>query len=447
MLRESLREYVAAGFSGIWIQSHEHDDAIAELAALCREHDWLHAVWDIDAGLSVAGQPADLSQAIGTGADPLAAIRSLRSLQSADRTTLLVLVNFHRFLNAPEIVQSAARQIAEGKRNGGFIVILSPVVQIPAELEKSFVVVEHELPSRDQLLDIARGIATEPGDLAKGEQLQRLLDAAAGLTRLQAEGAFGLSLVRHGRIDARSVWEIKAQEITKSGLMRLHRGGETFSELGGLDSLKSFCTAALRGSCDRPPAVRPRGVLLLGAPGTGKSAFAKALGTATQRPTLVLDIGALMGSLVGATERNVREALRIADAMAPSILYVDEIDKGLAGVGGTGDSGVTTRLFGSLLTWLAEHDSDVFFIGTANDVSKLPPEFTRSERLDGVFFLDLPGTEEKQKIWSMYRSAFRIPSDQRQPNDSNWTGAEIRSCCRLAALLNVPLTEAASTLR
>lgn len=140
---------------------------------------------------------------------------------------------------------------------------------------------------------------------------------------------------------------------------------------------------------------------------------------------------------------NVRQALRIADAMAPCVLMVDEIEKALSGIGGQGDSGVSTRLFGHLLTWLSDHDSDVFFVATANDISKLPPEFTRAERFDGVFFLDLPGTKEKDAIWTMYRRLFDIPEGQTRPDDSSWTGAEIRSCCRLAALLDVTLTQAA----
>jgi SpoVK/Ycf46/Vps4 family AAA+-type ATPase len=189
--------------------------------------------------------------------------------------------------------------------------------------------------------------------------------------------------------------------------------------------------------------VKPRGVLLLGVPGSGKSCFARALGNETGRPTLVLDMGALYGSLVGATEANVRQALRIADAMAPCILFTDEIEKGLAGVGGQGDSGVSTRLFGTLLTWLAEHESDVFFIGTANDIAKLPPEFTRAERLDGVFFLDVPNVAEKDTVWAIYRRQFGIPEQQSRPDDTSWTGAEIRSCCRLAALLDITLHQAA----
>ena len=136
-------------------------------------------------------------------------------------------------------------------------------------------------------------------------------------------------------------------------MLTLHRGTEKFSDLGGLEALKHFCTRAL-GAKQRNSTARPRGVLLLGVPGTGKSALAKALGNETGRPTLVMDIGALMGSLVGATEQNIRQALRIIDAMAPCICFVDEIEKGLAGATSSGqtDSGVSARLFGSMLSWL-----------------------------------------------------------------------------------------------
>jgi SpoVK/Ycf46/Vps4 family AAA+-type ATPase len=182
---------------------------------------------------------------------------------------------------------------------------------------------------------------------------------------------------------------------------------------------------------------------MIGVPGSGKSAFAKALGAETGRPTLVLDVGGLMGSLVGQTEQNVRQALKVADAMSPCVLFVDELEKALAGLGSQGDSGVSTRMFGTLLTWLSDHTSDVFFVGTSNDISKLPPEFGRAERFDGVFFLDLPSAVEKGLIWQMYRKQFGIPQAQARPADTDWTGAEIKSCCRLAALLDVPLTEAA----
>jgi SpoVK/Ycf46/Vps4 family AAA+-type ATPase len=230
--------------------------------------------------------------------------------------------------------------------------------------------------------------------------------------------------------------------LKKSGLLTLHRGGETFGDLGGLDALKGFTRRALGG---RKGSVRARGVLLLGVPGTGKSAFAKALGNETGRPTLVLDVGSLMGSLVGQTEERTRQALRIVDAMAPAVLFIDEIEKALAGVQSSGqaDSGVSARMFGTMLGWLNDHESDVFVVATSNDNSKLPPEFSRAERWDGTFFIDLPGQRERDVIWRMYMEKFGLDPAQPRPSCEGWTGAEIRSCCRLAALLGEPLVEAA----
>ena len=443
-LKERLAEYVRACFTGLWIESHEHEDALRDMAQLCAEHDWQLATWNIDTGLAI-GQSGDAGG--HSASDPMAAVRMLRSA-TGDKATLLVLSNFHRFLSSAEIVQALAEQLVAGKQSRAFVVVLAPVVSIPIELEKLFVIIEHQLPDREQLHDIASGIAAEEGELPSGAELDTVLDAACGLTRYEAENAFSLSLVRHGRVTSEAVWELKSGMLKKSGLLELHRGHDDFDSLGGLDSLKSFCRRSLLQPGRGNPLKRPRGVLLLGVPGTGKSAFAKALGRETGRPTLILDVGALMGSLVGQTESNIRQALRIADAMAPCILFVDEIEKTLSGVASSGqtDSGVSARLFSSLLTWLNDHTSDVYFIATSNDISKLPSEFSRAERFDGIFFLDLPGNAEKAAIWNLYIQQFELETDQPRPDDEQWTGAEIRSCCRLAALLNIPLTEAAGNV-
>ncbi|MAF76191.1 MAG: hypothetical protein CMF17_10140 [Idiomarinaceae bacterium] len=341
-----------------------------------------------------------------------------------------------------------AQQITQGKQNRTFVVILSPVVQVPTELEKQIVVIEHELPGREQLEELARSIATEEGELPEDDLLNTVLDAASGLTRYEAEAAFSLSLVREQAVHPQAIWELKCQMLKKSGLLALHRGSESFGDLGGLNALKSFCAQALRSQRHGNPLKRPRGALLLGVPGTGKSAFAKALGNETNRPTLSLDIGALMGSLVGQSESNIRQALKIADAMAPCVLFLDECEKALAGAASSGqtDSGVSARLFGSFLSWLNDHQSDVFVIATCNDISKLPPEFSRAERFDGVFFLDLPSATQKGQIWNLCLSLFDLDPEQPKPKTLEWTGAEIRSCCRLAALLDVPLMEAAKNV-
>lgn len=396
-LQERFAELVRACFTGIWIESHEHVDALAEIDQFCRAEGWKVAVWDLEQGLRLAGQPAGPDT---VASDPLAAIRPLPAMAANDLPTILVLVNFHRFLQSAEVIQTLAGQIHRGAQNRTFIVILSAVVQVPVELEKQMVILTHDLPSKEQLLECANGVISDPSDLPAGQELDRVLDAANGLTRYEAEGAFSLSLVRHGGVRASVLWEQKALMLKKSGLLSLHRGSESFEDLGGLDSLKAFCLRAMRRQGEANPLLRPRGVLLLSHPGCGKSQFAKSLGNETGRPTLTLDIGTLMGSLVGESERNIRHALRMVDAMAPCVLFADELEKGLAGVtsGSSGDSGVSSRLFGHLLSWLNDHASDVFFVGTCNDVSRLPPEFTRAERFDSVVFIDLPNRSQRKKI-------------------------------------------------
>lgn len=448
-LLTQLNDYINAAFSGLWVTTIEPDEAERELVEHARRRQWTLAVWDLARGLRF---PANAPATVPQVDDPLAVLKALPTLApvptgvdptASEHTTLLVLPNFHRFLNSPEIVQNLFEQLVAGKQSRTFIVVLSPVVTIPVELERAFVVIDHALPTPDQLGQIAQDVlADHPDGIPTNRAWQSLLEATAGLTRAEAEGAFALSLARHDELRPEVIWELKAQTLRKQNLLTLHRGHGDFSSLGGLTALKDFCRRALQPG----RSVKPRGALLLSPPGCGKSAFCRALGNETGRPVLTLDIGNLMGGLVGDTERNVRQALQIADAMSPCILFADELEKGLSGVGGSGDSGVSTRLFGTLLCWLADHESDVFFIGTANDISRLPPEFTRAERLDAVFFVDLPGAAERQTIWQLYRRQYDIAANQPLPKDTDWTGAEIKSCCRLSALLDISLTEAAKNV-
>ncbi len=442
-LSKRLEEYVRACFSGIWITSHEHVDAIQEIGQLCQLEGWRLANWNITAGLRCGGQGVQTDVN-----DPLAAVRAAGALSDGNETTILVLENFHRFLQSAEIMQAVAHQVITGKQSRTILVVLAPVVQLPVELEKLFVVVDHELPSRDQLREIASTVATEPGELPEGDQFDRVLDAATGLTRFEAENAFALSLVRDSRLTAETLWQQKSQMLTKAGTLQLYQGDADFGSLGGLASLKAFTRRALLHSNRGNKLTRPRGVMLLSPPGCGKSEFCKALGKEVGRPVLQLDVGSLMGSLVGQSEERTRQALQIVDAMAPCVLMIDEVEKAFAGVSGSGsgDNGVSSRMFGTVLGWLNDHESDVFVVCTSNDASRLPPEFSRSERFDGTFFVDLPGREQKDAIWSMYLALFELDPAQRRPCDDNWTGAEIRACCRLAALLDVPVVQASTNV-
>ena len=342
----------------------------------------------------------------------------------------------------PEVIQTTFAQLVAGKQQRTFLVVLAPVVQIPLELEKLFVVVEHALPDRAQLERIARELTGDgPDDLPQGEDLQRVLEAAGGLTRYEAEDAFALSLTRHNALRPEAVWELKAAALKKNNLLTLHRGGERFDSLGGLASLKDFCKRALRPG----RRVQARGILLLGVPGVGKSFFAKALGNEVGRPTLVLDVGSLYGSLVGATEANVRQALKVVDAMSPCVAFLDEVEKALSGVGGVGDSGVATRLFGTMLTWLSDRTSEIFFVAHLQRRQQAAAG-VQPGRAVGRDLLPRPARPPRRRsaIWELYRRQYQHPRRRRpRPDDASWTGAEIKACCRLAALLDVTLTQAA----
>jgi hypothetical protein len=428
-LTQQLTDYVRAAFAGLWVQTHEPDEAEREIAELCNQHQWLMKSWDCAQGIK------------GQGGDTANQLAPLALKAPANGTLIVVLHNYHKFITNPVVMQRLFNAVLDGKQSRTFFAVLSHQSIIPPELEKVFVVIEHELPDEPALNSIAVDLC-EGGVLSGCSASVR---AAAGLTRYEAEGSFALSIARSGLIAPETVWELKQSMLKKSGLLEMHRGKESFADLGGLDQLKQFCAKAVNHS----NGVRAKGVMLLGVPGTGKSHFARALGGETGRPTLLMDVGGFYGSLVGQTEERIRQALRIADAMSPCILFIDEIEKALAGVGGQGDSGVATRLFGTLLTWLSDHTSDVFVVATSNDVSKLPPEFTRAERWDAVFFLDLPEDSDRTKIWRLYKDHYQL-ADARFPmgtnphriDDDNWTGAEIKSCCRLAALLDIGVYDA-----
>ena len=432
-----LRDYIAASFSGLWLQTYEPDEAILEIAQLCHSNSWQLATWDLQRGLSVPGSTVPDQTAVG---DPLAAVAWVGQPSNSGETRILVMRNLHRLLNNPLLIQAIERQIQQGKSDRSFLVALAPSAELPPELEKLFVVLDHPLPNREQLQAIAENLVQSMPDCPQPEDYRQVVDAAAGLTRMEAEGAFSLSLVREGQLLPASIWELKSQMLRKSGTLQMYRGTEGFESLGGLGALKVFCKQALES---KHSVAKARGVSLVGVPGSGKSAFAKALGRETGRPTLILDVGSLMGSLVGQTEANIRRALSTVDQMAPCVLMIDEVEKALAGSSGNaGDSGVSARLFGTFLTWLNDHASDVFTIVTCNDISRLPPEFSRAERFDGVFFVDLPSDQQRSAIWELAMREFEIPN-QPQPDNHNWTGAEIRSCCRLAALLGKTLKDAA----
>lgn len=420
LLADRLRDLVDAAFTGLWIQSNEPDEAVQEIRQLAAHEGYR----------LIVAEPLP-------GFDPYAPFPELKGVEG-DAAALLVLPNYHAFLADPFARQALYRAIMDGKTARRFVIVVSPVVKIPDELEKVFVVVDHELPNRQDLEAIARNLATNPGEMPDGAELSILLDAAAGLTRYEAEGAFSLSIVQHGKIDAQTVWAHKEGALKKSGLLTLYRGGETFSGLGGLEPIKTYLTESL----DPAAPFTGHGVMLVGVPGTGKSTLAKALAAQTGRPCLIMDIGSMTTKWVGEAGQNVRKALAIADAMAPCILFLDEIEKALSGHA-SDSSGTQGGIMGALLSWLQDHKTAVYVIGTSNRLKDLPSALTRSGRIDATWFLDYPDAEQRKTIWPIYLKTFGLDPDQPRPPDDRWTGAEIKHCCFESAQKRRPIIETA----
>ena len=460
-LMENLDDYIRAGNTALWLQSHEHEEALMELQALCTTNQWVLMTWDPADGLVLqqtkvpVNWPKDITKEnVPVSVFPLLESIAQTRIKATNTPTtpsvILVLRNIHSHLESNAVLkQNIIKAATLGRKSRAFVIILSPLLKIPPEMEKLMTLVEHDLPNRDQLQKIAKTLATEEGEYPTDvKEEQAMLEAATGLSRVEAENAYSLSIIRNNRIVPQSVWEEKSRSLLKDGLLQLHRGEATFTQLGGLDQMKQFHLQLLNGK-HKNPLARPKATLLLSPPGCGKSQFCKALGHETHRPVVSMDIGTLMGGRVGQSEGQTRSALRSIDSMAPCILFIDEIEKGLSGVGAGGnlDSGVTQRVFGSILKWLNDHTSDVFTIATCNDISQIMatnPELVRAERFDGMFFIDLPAEEERKKIWDIYLKLFGIAEKGNpRPDDTDWTGAEIRTCCRLAVMLNKSLVDAA----
>jgi SpoVK/Ycf46/Vps4 family AAA+-type ATPase len=309
------------------------------------------------------------------------------------------------------------RDIAEEFQTGAtarVLILLSPLLRIPPELEKDITIVDFPLPGQGeirQLLDSMIG-ANEAGGRIRVEVdeqgRERLAQAAAGLTLHEAENAFARAMVDDGILDeddVHIVLEEKRQTIRKSGLLEFVAADVELADVGGLQNLKRWLDKR-NGSWMAEAAAyalpAPKGVLMTGVPGCGKSLTAKAVASAWGLPLLRLDIGKVFAGLVGSSEQNMRTAIRSADATAPCVLWIDEIEKGFSGLSGGGDSGTSSRVFGSLLTWMQEKITPVFVIATANNVYGLPPEFLRKGRFDEIFFVDLPTVAERRDIWRLH---------------------------------------------
>lgn len=359
--------------------------------------------------------------------DTLDPQKALEQLSKYEDDAIFLIKDYHPFLDTRNFTVvrklrdiSASFKLGSKRRN---LVFMSPVMKIPAELESSVAVVDYELPNRadiGRIVDkILRSLPPElPLRIREDEDYrERVIEAALGLTAEEAENVYSKSLVRTRRFDIDTILGEKKHIIRKSGLLEFYESRSGFGDIGGLEVLKAWLgkrQAAFTKRARDFGLPLPKGILLIGVPGCGKSLTAKAVGAMWQMPLLRLDVGKVFSSLVGSSEENIRKAIKTAEAVAPSILWLDELEKGFSGTGSSGqsDGGTTARVFGSFITWLQEKSSPVFVIATANDVSQLPPELLRKGRFDEIFFVDLPTEEERGKI-----AAIHLTRKNRNPDD------------------------------
>lgn len=441
MFIKNFVEHVNGGFAGLYVQSVEHADCIREILQAGKKRSWATFVWDCNDGLTLHDDTVNPDMT-----DPLAIVKAFPQMAKelhSYSSKIIILKNFHKFMEGVEVIQAIDNAITIGKSEQVIFVVLAAKVKIPTEIEKQFVVIEHDLPHAEEIEQILRQTAVEP-DMLDETEIPRIVESSLGLTRMECENAFSLSIVRQKVVKPDVVWELKANSLKKSGLLQLYKGKESFDTIGGMDNLKTYCKQIINSKSIH---ARAKGVMLLGISGTGKSQFAKSLGNEMGRPTITMNIGALMGRYVGDTESNTRQAFAQIDKMAPCILFIDEIEKAIAGgMGGDGgDSGVSQRMVGAMLTWMNDHTSDVFMVATCNSITQITnthPEFVRPGRFNGIFFLDLPSRQQKDMIWDIYERMYKLPK-QKRPSDEQWTGAEIKGCCDQACLVGCSLIDAA----
>lgn len=411
-MKRELDVYIRARYPLLWVVTPEEKRALTQIDALAKEHERRLYYWSATSGVT---NPALPDRADAGKRDPLALLSAI--LEEKEKC-IWVLRDFHPYLKEPSIVRRL-REVAfalQSQENTKTVILLGPVIKIPPELEKEITVLDFNLPTEaeltamlEQLMEVARRGKTKV--TLDRRQRTRLVKACLGLTEVEAQNAIAKAIIQaDGRLDGDAIDAVTAEKqqiIRKSGLLEFYASAEQLTTVGGLSILKEWLRKRERAFDEKARAFglpEPKGILLVGVQGCGKSLVAKAVANAWRLPLLRLDVGRLFASLVGSSEENLRNAIKVAESIAPVVLWVDEIEKGFSGVGSSNmsDAGTAARVFGSFITWLQEKQAPVFVIATANSVEHLPPELVRKGRFDEIFFVDLPDLQERIDIWSIH---------------------------------------------
>ena len=423
--KRPIVNYLKARYPILAIESFEEERAIVEIQKMAQEINHELYVWNSTDGVKQNGKEA------GTKTNDLKAAIDFCESKAREQgnKSIFVFCDAHSYLSGTPnnaVYRRRLKDFAINIRNRyqSNCILVSPAFELSNDLQKEVTFVEFPLPSRDdiknQITDFVnryrnvQGVTVDVND----DLIERFVNASIGLTNVEIENCFSKALVSDRRLDEGDLKDLlneKKQIVKKSGILEFVDTNLNLSDVGGLTTLKKWLE--LRSHCFDETAKAfgvkaPKGVLLTGVPGCGKSLTAKCVAAAWNMPLLRLDMGKIFQGLVGSSESNIRLALRTAEAIAPSILWIDEIEKGLSGTGGGSDGGTSTRVFGTLLTWMQEKTEPVFVFATANNINGLPPELLRKGRFDEIFFVDFPSFEERKKILEIHISKLKRDMSQ-----------------------------------
>jgi len=438
VMREDLNVLIQAQYPLVYLVTFEEERAeqtIASVAQGLRPQRRLFT-WTMTRGIVEHGQSRGATQNNSTVSPEAAVEWVIRQREPG----IFVFKDLHPFKDSPAVTRCLRDAILSFKESQKTIVLMSPVQEVPVELEKEVVVLDFLPPDMGELNQVlSQELEQSRSGRITTEVREKLLKAALGLTRDEAEKVYRKARVVNGRLNEETVDIVlseKKQLIRRNGILEFMDIDETIDSVGGLEELKRWLKQRSDAFTERAREYglpQPKGMLILGVPGCGKSLIAKTTSRLWGLPLLRLDLGRVYdGSMVGRSEANLRNALRTAESISPAILFIDEIDKAFAGSSGSSDSdgGTSSRIFGTFLTWMQEKTSPVFVMATANRVERLPGEFLRKGRFDEIFFVDLPNPEERNEIFRIHlqkrrRDISRFDLDQLTKVCEGFSGAEI----------------------
>ena len=437
---DDLKTLVLSYHPLIVIETVEEERVETLLAGLAARLNVQMMEWSVTSGLRLR----DAQKAIYGTADPR---QMLAYIGESSGDAIYWLKDFAPSLNTPQVVRllkEVAQRISDAKAITT-LVLSGSDVRLPDDVMSEAVYYELQIPTeadyREVIDRVIASVSWRDGSKidTSGLDPEQMSRALSGMTLNQARQAVAYAALHDGRLqdsDLPGIVEMKAKTISEGGLLEYFPAEDNRHELGGFDGLKAWLENAQMGFSKQAEAMNlapPKGILIVGVQGCGKSLAARVIARQWHLPLLKLDAGRIYDSLVGQSEKNLRKATALAEAMSPDVLWIDEIEKGFAPTRGDADAGLSQRIFGAFLTWLQEKKREVFVVATANDLTKLPPELQRKGRFDEVFFVDLPTPAERDAIWRIHlRIRNQDPANfdvaQLVQASDGFTGAEIEQC-------------------